>query len=118
VRNLGLLAFVFVPLSFGQSSSSSSAGAPAAAPSAQPGVTMQGNTSFAACKVTGPRTTVVRLTISPQGKPVDEVVAVSSGDKCVDRQLLKTVAGYRFHPAMKDGQAVESHVQLQLSYKP
>lgn len=86
-------------------------------PSAPPGVTMKDQPSAGGCKIVGSHTATIRLTVTPSGRPVDEFIDVSSGDKCLDQQALKTVAGYHFNPAVKNGQPTESHIRLQVNYK-
>ena len=86
--------------------------------SSAPGVTMQDPASSGHCKIVGSHTATIRLTVTPSGRPVDEFIDVSSGDKCLDQQALKTVAGYHFNPAIKNGQPTESHIRLQVNYKP
>ena len=78
---------------------------------------MQDPPSSGRCKIKGSHTATIRLTVTPHGQIMNEVVDVSSGDKCLDRQALKTVAGYHFNPAIKNGQAQESHLRLQVNYK-
>ena len=78
---------------------------------------MQDPPSSGRCKIKGSHTTTIRLTVTPYGQAVDEMVDVSSGDKCLDQQALKTVAGYHFNPAIKNGQPTESHIRLQVNYK-
>lgn len=118
---LAISALLLVTFGSGQnapSSSSSGAAAPHAAGSSQPGVTMQGKPSLGSCRITGSRTTTIFLTVTPEGKPTNELVDVSSGDRCVDQQALKTVAGYHFNAATKNGQPVPTRIRIQVNYKP
>ena len=78
---------------------------------------MQGRATTGGCKYSGSKTATIRLTVSPNGQPTNEVIDVSSGNKCLDRQALKTVAGYHFNPAIRNGQPMESHIRLQVNYK-
>ncbi|MGI4828868.1 MAG: energy transducer TonB [Janthinobacterium lividum] len=94
-----------------------SAVAAAGQTSSAPGVTMKDPPSSGHCKIIGSHTTTIRLTVTPSGRPVDEFVDVSSGDKCLDQQALQTVAGYHFNPAIKNGQPVATHIRLQVNYK-
>lgn len=77
---------------------------------------MQGRPTTAACRYSGSHTATIRLTVTAAGQPKDEVIDVSSGNTCLDRQALKTVAGYHFNPAIKDGQPMETHLRLQVNY--
>ena len=107
------MPFVFAFL-FVTAAATGQTGTPSSAP---PGVTMQGRPTTAGCKYSGSHTATIRLTVTPSGQTRDEAIDVSSGNKCLDRQALKTVAGYRFNPAIKNGQAQESHLRLQVNYK-
>ena len=94
------------------------AAAAVAQTSSAPGVTMKDPASSGNCKIVGSHTATIRLTVTASGQPVDEFIDVSSGDKCLDQQALKTVAGYHFNPATKNGQPAESHIRIQVNYKP
>ncbi len=95
----------------GQSSASQGQG------SATPGITMHGTPSAGPCSYSGSHTATIRLTVTPSGQAADEAIAVSSGNSCLDRQALKTVAGYHFNAAMRDGHAVATRIQIQVNYK-
>ena len=84
---------------------------------AAPGITMGDKPSAGPCQYSGTHTAKVRLTVLPSGRPTDEEIAASSGVACLDQQALKTVAGYHFNPAMKDGHAVATRIEIQVNYK-
>lgn len=82
-----------------------------------PSVTMPANPTTGLCKFSGSHTATVDLTVTAAGLPDDEKIFVSSGDSCLDQQALKAVSAYHFRPAIRDGQAVPTHVRIQVNFK-
>ena len=78
---------------------------------------MERKPSAGTCQYSGSHTATIRLTVTAAGTPTKEAIAVSSGYPCLDAQALQTVAGYHFKPAIKSGQTVESHIEIQVNYK-
>lgn len=53
-------------------------------------------------------TVMLKVLVDPTGKPLQVVIARSSGSRLLDDAARKHVlAAWRFHPAMRDGQAIE-----------
>ncbi len=60
---------------------------------------------------TGPRETVVSMTVDANGKPTGLKVVKSLGDS-MDKNVLAAVSQYRFQPGTVSGQATEFPVNL------
>jgi protein TonB len=53
-------------------------------------------------------TVMLKVLVDPTGKPLQVVIARSSGSRLLDDAARKHVlAAWRFHPAMRDGHAIE-----------
>ncbi len=117
MSSLAVSVLMLAPFAFGQASGFQGNVAPAGQSSATPGVTMQGKPSAGLCSYSGSHTATIRLTVTPSGQPANEAIAVSTGNDCLDQQALKTVAGYHFNPAVKDGRPVATRIQIQVNYK-
>ncbi|KAF1722395.1 energy transducer TonB [Pseudoxanthomonas wuyuanensis] len=63
-------------------------------------------------------TVLVRAEIDASGKPVEVKVARRSGNRDLDRAALNAVRSWRFEPAMRDGRATTSVVQVPVDFKP
>ncbi len=63
-------------------------------------------------------TVLLRVLVDETGKPVQVLVAKSSGSRELDRAALKHVlAAWRFHPAQRDGHAIEAWAQVPVEFK-
>jgi protein TonB len=62
-------------------------------------------------------TVVVAATVDAAGNPSDVSVVRHSGSRVLDRAALAEVRKWKFRPAMKDGKAVASSVQVPVDYK-
>ncbi|MFT4247895.1 MAG: energy transducer TonB [Pseudomonas sp.] len=62
---------------------------------------------------------VARISIDPRGQVSDATIIERKGmrDRDLDRAVLKAVRGWRFEPAIRDGRAVASTVQLPVDFK-
>lgn len=63
-------------------------------------------------------TVLVRAEIDASGKPVEVKVARRSGNRDLDRAAVNAVRSWRFKPAMRDGKATASVVQVPVDFKP
>ena len=61
-------------------------------------------------------TVLVRAEIDADGTPVDVGIARRSGNRELDRAALNAVRGWRFQPALRDGKAVASAVQVPVDF--
>jgi TonB family protein len=57
---------------------------------------------------------LVRVIIGTNGKPQNEEIARTSGDKCLDDAALKAAREYRFRPATLDGHPVNFPMNLEM----
>lgn len=62
---------------------------------------------------------VARVSIDPQGRVDDVAIIERKGarDRDLDRAVVDTVRGWRFEPAIRDGRAVASTVQLPVDFR-
>lgn len=62
---------------------------------------------------------VARVSIDPQGRVDDVAIIERKGarDRELDRAVIDTVRDWRFEPAVRDGRAVASTVQLPVDFK-
>lgn len=63
-------------------------------------------------------TVMVRAVVDANGVPVDVDVVQRSGHRELDRAALMTVRKWRFEPALRNGKAVTSTVQVPVDFKP
>ncbi len=63
------------------------------------------------------KTCVVRFTISPDGTPSKVEIAQSSGSDELDRAALDAAKLWKFRPATRDGEPVESQVNLHIQFQ-
>jgi TonB family protein len=59
----------------------------------------------------------VKLLINSQGTPSNALIAKSSGYPLLDDSAVKTVLTWKFLPAKKDGQTIDSYVLVPVHYK-
>jgi protein TonB len=62
-------------------------------------------------------TVVVRVSVGADGMPTDVAYAERSGDIELDRAALQSVREWRFQPALKDGKAIASTVDVPVDFK-
>ncbi|WP_202844632.1 energy transducer TonB [Luteimonas saliphila] len=62
-------------------------------------------------------TVLVLVEVGADGVPTDVSVARRSSSRDLDRAALQAVRGWRFEPAMRDGKAVESSVQVPVDFR-
>lgn len=62
-------------------------------------------------------TVVVRVSVGTDGMPTDVGYAERSGDIELDRAALQSVREWRFQPALKDGKAIASTVDVPVDFK-
>jgi protein TonB len=60
---------------------------------------------------------VLRVRVSPAGRPVTVVVATSSGHACLDDAAVDAVKRWQFEPARQGGAAVEGDVEIPLRFE-
>lgn len=63
-------------------------------------------------------TVMVRAQLDASGQPVDVDLVRRSGNRDLDRAALQAVRKWRFEPAMRNGKAVASTVQVPVDFKP
>lgn len=63
-------------------------------------------------------TVMVRAEIDASGQPVDVDVVRRSGNRDLDRAAVQAVRKWRFEPALRNGRAVASTVQVPVDFKP
>lgn len=61
-------------------------------------------------------TVLVRAEIDAQGNPTNVGIAKRSGSRDLDRAAMNAVRKWKFEPAMKDGKAVASTVQVPVDF--
>lgn len=62
-------------------------------------------------------TVIVRVDVDANGKPTDVAVAQSSRSRELDRAALRAVRHWTFEPAMRDGKAIASTVQVPVDFR-
>lgn len=63
------------------------------------------------------KTFVAEFVVSPEGVPSDIKVAQSTGNDELDRLALDTARQWRFKPATRDGQPIESRIRLHIEFQ-
>ncbi|HLK58624.1 MAG TPA: energy transducer TonB [Chthonomonadaceae bacterium] len=63
------------------------------------------------------KTFVAEFTVGTDGMPAEIQVAQSTGNKDLDRLALDTAKRWRFKPATRDGQPIESHIRLHIEFQ-
>lgn len=63
-------------------------------------------------------TVMVRAQLDANGNPVDVEVVERSGSRDLDRAALTAVRKWRFEPAVRNGKAVSSTVQVPVDFRP
>ncbi len=63
------------------------------------------------------KTFVAEFTVSPEGVPVTVRVAQSTGNDELDRRAIDAARRWRFKPATRDGQPIESRVRLSIEFQ-
>lgn len=61
---------------------------------------------------------MVRALVDANGVPTDVDVVQRSGHRELDRAALMTVRKWRFEPALRNGKAISSTVQVPVDFKP
>jgi periplasmic protein TonB len=62
-------------------------------------------------------TVMLKVLVDPNGKPVEVLVAQSSGSHLLDAAARRHVfAAWRFHPAMRDGHAIEAWAMVPIRF--
>lgn len=62
-------------------------------------------------------TVIVRVDLDANGSPVDVELAQSSRSRDLDRAALRAVRGWTFEPAISNGKAVASSVQVPVDFR-
>lgn len=62
-------------------------------------------------------TVVLQVDVGADGKPGDVSIAQRSGSRDLDRAALEAVRGWSFEPAIRDGEAVRSSVQVPVEFQ-
>jgi len=62
-------------------------------------------------------TVVVDVTVGPDGAPTTATIAQSTGKRELDRLAVDAAKQWRFKPATRDGEPVESHVRLHIEFQ-
>ncbi|MDH5833661.1 energy transducer TonB [Luteimonas kalidii] len=62
-------------------------------------------------------TVMVEVAVGADGSPTDVSIAQRSGSRELDRAALQAVRGWTFEPAIRDGQAVASTVQVPVDFR-
>jgi len=63
-------------------------------------------------------TVMVRAELDASGQPIDVDVVRRSGNRDLDRAAVQAVRKWRFEPALRNGKAVASTVQVPVDFKP
>jgi len=63
------------------------------------------------------KTCVVRFTVGPDGSTIRVQIAQSSGNNELDRAALDAARQWKFKPATRDGEPVESQVNLHIEFQ-
>jgi|SRR5579884_518406 len=63
------------------------------------------------------KTFVAEFTVSPDGTPTDIKVSQSTGNDELDRLALEAARKWKFKPATRDGQPIESRVRLHIEFQ-
>lgn len=63
------------------------------------------------------KTFVAEVVVSSEGVPTDVHVAQSTGNDELDKLALETARKWKFKPATKDGQPIESRVRLHIEFQ-
>ncbi len=63
------------------------------------------------------KTVVVEITVGADGLPSDVKLGASTGSDDLDRIALETAHKWKFKPATRDGQPIESHVRLHIEFQ-
>ena len=63
-------------------------------------------------------TVLLRVLVDESGEPVQVLIAKSSGSRELDQAARKHVlASWRFHPAQRDGHAIQAWAQVPVEFK-
>lgn len=62
-------------------------------------------------------TVIVRVDVDASGTPTSVTLGQTSRSRDLDRAALRAVRGWTFEPAMRDGQAVASTVQVPVEFR-
>lgn len=62
-------------------------------------------------------TVVVRVDVDARGKPTNADIARRSGSRELDRAAVDAVRRWQFKPALKDGKAIASTVEVPVEFK-
>ncbi len=63
-------------------------------------------------------TVVVRVEVGVDGTPLDATLVQRSGSRDLDRAALDAVRGWRFQPAMNNGQPMQAGLEIPFDFKP
>ncbi len=63
-------------------------------------------------------TVVVQVDVGIDGSPLDARVIERSGSRELDRAALDAVRGWRFQPAMSNGQPMQGSLEIPFDFKP
>lgn len=63
------------------------------------------------------KTVVAEFTVGPDGTPSNVKITQSTGNDALDRIALDTAKQWRFKPATRDGQPIESRVRLHIEFQ-
>ena len=63
------------------------------------------------------KTFVAEVTVGPDGMPNSVTVSQSTGSNELDRLAMDTAKQWRFKPATRDGQPIESRVRLRIEFQ-
>lgn len=63
-------------------------------------------------------TVVLRVEVGPDGAPTSVTVAESSRSRALDRAAVDAVRGWRFEPALVDGQPARGTVRVPIEFTP
>ena len=63
-------------------------------------------------------TVVVQVEVDASGQPLDAKVIQRSGSRELDRAALNAVRGWRFQPAMSNGQPMQGTLEIPFDFKP
>ena len=62
-------------------------------------------------------TVVVDVTVGPDGAPTTAEISQSTGKRELDRLAVEAAKQWRFKPATRDGEPVESKVRLHIEFQ-